>query len=363
VDEEDLMSFDTDTTASMIMNSSWDEPTVKFNKDVDFPALIPVSNNVASVTNKGNGSSIKSSGNVPQEMSDKPSARVHKQHNSVTHIPQELNDSTSRVPTTGVPSSPGVQTWDSAPGWGTISSSGPAVTSSTAAGLAWDDNVSKSPAANPLASVWGGAASKGAASATLFPNAPPAVAPPPELMQSLSADNTPPKPMYDEHNPKNPNFNAARYYNQFSQGYKCPHYSVCKGKRGDKKTVQAFVQHLLSPIHQDHEKVTCQRCLRVYVNATAFVQHFESQTIRCDARTLGNAGAVVREIAQVITTEGERHEDETVVYINTPGLVLNSQEAITNMGAASRQAAQLQAEHQVSFWEKNTKGEIKEPKW
>jgi len=63
----------------------------------------------------------------------------------------------------------------------------------------------------------------------LFPNAPPAVAPPTELLASMTID----KPeieggtRYDRYDPTNPMFNASEFWVQVLEKYKCP-IPLCK---------------------------------------------------------------------------------------------------------------------------------------
>ena len=183
----------------------------------------------------------------------------------------------------------------------------------------------------PVVSAWGTVFNRTPASTTLFPNAPPAIAPPATLIGNLTTSATSAEPLYAEHDPHNPNFNVSRYYNDFTHSYKCPH-------RGCKKSlpiVTAFVQHLKSPIHMGLQKVKCPHCLRPFPSATALTQHIESQGIRCNARKLEIVDVLVEEVTQVVTADG-LHADETVRYVNIPDRLAGPQAATAVLGGVQR---------------------------
>lgn len=169
----------------------------------------------------------------------------------------------------------------------------------------------------PAASAWG--TSNITSAAKLFPNAPAAVAPSPEVLQGLltAAER---KPVYAEHDPTNPSFNPARYYCQYAQGYRCPNKVGSSAKKCVKvrKNVQAFIAHLKSPIHMDLQEVACPHCLRPFLSSTAVTQHFESQAIRCNARKLGHADILVQDLTQILSLSGQQFADDTNQYINDP---------------------------------------------
>jgi hypothetical protein len=187
------------------------------------------------------------------------------------------------------------------------------------------------PSAVPAVSAWDTVFNRTPASTTLFPDAPPAIVSPATLLENLTITATSAEPLYAEHDPHNPNFNASRYYNDFARSYKCPH-------RGCKKSLPiatAFVQHLKSPIHVGLQKVKCPHCLRPFPSATALTQHIESQGIRCNARKLENVDILVEGVTQVVTADG-LHADETVRYVNIPDQLTGPKAAAAVLSGAQR---------------------------
>ena len=57
----------------------------------------------------------------------------------------------------------------------------------------------------------------------LFPDAPPAVAPPAEMLRTMTTDAKKEKNDWPEHDPDNPTFRVQKYWVSFTGKYKCPH--------------------------------------------------------------------------------------------------------------------------------------------
>jgi hypothetical protein len=342
------------------MNAPWEEQqTVAiFNKVVDFPALTPVSKNVANIPSKVKKSSAKSPANETSvEISAaKSRASMHKPHKSVTHVPAELNSSKSR---THVPVNTATAPFAAGPPFslenkGRVMLEKMGWSQGTALG-AIDNKIklesvlhaSAATVPAPAVPAWGTISSTAPASATLFPNAPPAVTPPAALMESLSI-STLAEPIYGEHDPRNPKFDPKRYWNEISEAYKCPD----PGCKRNLKSVTAFMQHIKSGKHQGLEKVTCPKCHRLFVNSTALTQHFESQAIRCDARKLGNADTWVQDFTQVAEIGG-KNEDDTNKYVNRSDRSINRGDTVASVIEASRRAVEVRANMQENYWKKN----------
>ncbi|KAL7625361.1 hypothetical protein AAE478_004577 [Parahypoxylon ruwenzoriense] len=106
----------------------------------------------------------------------------------------------------------------------------------------------------------------------LFPNAPKAVAPPPELLESfqgttVSASGTRERII----DPYDPNFNVAVFMNPILETYGCPH------KRCNSKfpTGRGLISHLKSPAHTG-TKFNCPGCRALFTSQAAWIQHAES---------------------------------------------------------------------------------------
>lgn len=359
------------------MNASWDEPGPEVNNTIDFPTLMPVLHNNVNISKDVTIPIAEARAHISQAS---PVARSttssHNHHSSVTHIPSELADSKTRAPATLAPGSstqvPHI------PAWETIRPRAQANTtpvSSTAA--AWESVLPRAPAdatvapftpdlggqaatreANAKAtSAWNITGSIAPASAVLFPNAPPAIAPPTALLEKLSIAN-PDEPFFDEHHPDNPNFKVARYYNQFTQAFKCPHAKGTSCKK-PLKTATAFIAHLRSAIHRDLEPQTCHLCHRPFPNATAYTQHVESQAVRCSARKTDNIGAWVEDFTQFATIDG-LHDDDTNKYVNRSDGIVKPGDAVANIIEANRRAAEARAKAQETHWSRE---EIEKQAW
>jgi hypothetical protein len=73
----------------------------------------------------------------------------------------------------------------------------------------------------PAPAAWGSQKS-------LFPDAPPAIAPPASLLQNMSLGSSrretqPESTKFAKHDPCNPNFKTGDYWVSFTRKYKCPH--------------------------------------------------------------------------------------------------------------------------------------------
>lgn len=152
-------------------------------------------------------------------------------------------------------------------------------------------------------------ASAWAAKKNLFPDAPAPVRPAHEG-QNVQQPVEPGEPKWSDHDPRNPDWDARKYYVTYLDKYKCP-YDRCPksfpragGLRG----------HLLSASHTSQYKVQCPRCFKWFNSMAAITAHAESQSVRCDLRsTDGHRPLIDQLTAGIIDTAG-KHEDGTVKY-------------------------------------------------
>lgn len=180
---------------------SFDAPALVLNASWDQPTVL--------------NSAVDFHASVPVENKTSPAKVQNKSNDSSTNVRTPFNNLKTRIPATPV--------------------AAPITTVP-----AWDTSYAGTPT-----------------SATLFPNARPAIVPPTALMESLSVTAPSAQPIYDEHDPNDPNFNASRYYNNFARSYKCPH----RGCKKNMPSASAFIQHLRSPLH-----------MKVYNSLTSFEQ-------------------------------------------------------------------------------------------
>ena len=359
-ENDDLISFP--DAASHANDASWYRPAVPVNNAVEFPALT-----LADVL-KNSANPAKASSRNAQPV--KPANTATLLGNSASYARIHVNDSQTEFAT---PPSPAIPAWNT---------------------------VARAPASH-----------------VLFPNAAPAIAPLAAQIQNLSmSSNSPPHPVYQEHDPDDPNFDVNRYYVDMLKYYQCPH----RGCKKNLNTVSAFFQHLRSPAHMkvrnpfhfsessvlddcafDHpsllyghpklfcapeqifdsvspvdqlifcvgtifeplltttklDQVKCPQCLRPFLNTTALTQHIESQTVRCDARNLESAGILVEDLTQVATVIGV-HEDETIKYGSVQSTFVDAATAAANaIRNNSRRTIDAQADFKDKHWdEKKTFG-------
>ncbi|KAH7305740.1 hypothetical protein BKA65DRAFT_520604 [Rhexocercosporidium sp. MPI-PUGE-AT-0058] len=193
----------------------------------------------------------------------------------------------------------------------------------------------------PTQSPWG--------SQNLFPDAPPVVAPPVDLLSSLNIGTpAPPIKVYKKFDPADPAFKASKYYVDVLHKWKCPH----QGCNGSFKTSNSFIGHLKSPAHSD-EKFQCLKCYRYYNSATALAQHAESQGVRCNVRDTDDFESVVRGITAGTTTTNGRLADDTVRYEINPDAVLASKK----MAESYRAVTKDRDEARRHYWDDKT------PQW
>ncbi|KAK3299246.1 uncharacterized protein B0H64DRAFT_317249 [Chaetomium fimeti] len=166
--------------------------------------------------------------------------------------------------------------------------------------VATNIGVKAHPAGKQLASAW-------AAKKNLFPDAPAPVRPPPgEDVQPVVAKES----RWSEHDPRNPGWNARKYFVTYLNKYKCPHDRCPKSF----PSVAGLRGHLLSGPHTGLHKVQCPRCFKWFNTMAAITAHAESQSVRCDLhRTDGYRQLLDQMTAGMIDTAG-KHEDGTLKY-------------------------------------------------
>ena len=345
-----LIDFDDEQVASAVMNASWDEPepvVALFNKEFDFPVLRPVLRNFVNVSREVVEPSVNGQTNSQRAGATPVASSSPKPHKSATHITNELDDSKIRARAIHTPAAsipvPTVPAWTDKskisapvvsstpiPSWEVVRPRAPATALSPIINSVWDTNTSRIPA-----------------STTLFPKIPLAVAPPAALSKNLSLV-TPAKPVYEDHDPDNPTFNAALYYNKFAQGFTCPQPKgkACKKPLG---SASALIAHLRSAAHKDLEPQTCFSCNRPFPNATALTQHVESQAVKCSARKSETVGDWVESFTQFAVIAGS-HADDTNIYKNRSDIDARPGDIVMNVGEAGRRAVNAQVDKQENLW-------------
>ncbi|KAH6723650.1 hypothetical protein BKA61DRAFT_664372 [Leptodontidium sp. MPI-SDFR-AT-0119] len=220
----------------------------------------------------------------------------------------------------------------------------PAAVAKPGVGVGATQNSAPNANIKPAQSPWG--------SRNLFPDAPPAVAPPADLLSSLSI-STPATPakVYKNFDPDDPSFKANRYYVDVIGKWKCPH----QGCNSSFKTANSFIGHLKSPAHSD-EKFQCLKCYRYYNSATALTQHAESQGVRCNVRDTDDFESVVRGITAGTTTTNGRLADDTVRYEINPDANLATS-TTSKMAESYRAVTKARDEARSHYWDDKT------PRW
>ncbi|KUJ10205.1 uncharacterized protein LY89DRAFT_656880 [Mollisia scopiformis] len=184
---------------------------------------------------------------------------------------------------------------------------------------------------------------------SLFPDAPPAVAPPPDLAATMLQTNAQPGPEANPYDPDTPGFDSRKYYITIINKFKCP-YRGC-GKSINNRN--AFIAHLKSPAHRN-EKLQCSTCLRYYDTATALTQHMESQGVRCKVRESNSYMTAVDQVTGGVALPFGKHQDNTVKYVVNSGVF---DPASGGVVAASKSAAEVKNQTFNKFWEDHV------PKW
>ncbi|PSS02500.1 hypothetical protein BD289DRAFT_239915 [Coniella lustricola] len=88
-----------------------------------------------------------------------------------------------------------------------------------------------------------------------------------------------------DHDPKSPEFNAARFFNKLTKDYDCPK----AGCRTRTKSKQGLVQHLLSPKHAFYKdaksSVGCPACHKCFNTLSGLAAHVEHPGQKCGMHT------------------------------------------------------------------------------
>jgi hypothetical protein len=287
--------------------------------------------------------------------------------NYATHLPASLatmfsihiSGKAPQAPTTGSFQSaanqsarvPGATTSPTPLGRSDIQSPNYKATASTAPLTSWVKSIDQPVAPQP-ALAW-------STKKNLFPNAPPAVAPPADLLERMTmkeSEEGSDGQKYCKYDPNDPSFRAEVFFIQITGKFKCPH-------KGCTKSFQArssFIAHLKSPAHLEEAlRLKCPQCLRHYDTATALIQHAESQGVRCKIRKQDQYGAYVDEItASTAATDG-LHEDLTVKYVVNDLDSSGKSVATTAERVANANAAFLKKDNEAkdSYWI------LRKPKW
>ncbi|KAK2627399.1 hypothetical protein QTJ16_003365 [Diplocarpon rosae] len=199
------------------------------------------------------------------------------------------------------------------------------------------------PARTSPGNAWSGSST----AAGLFPDAPSAVAPPIQLLQSMTS-----KPVFKNKNhievdPNQPGFRVSAFWVAPLNKYKCP---LCPKSNPNRN---AFIAHLKSPAHRQ-EQLQCRRCLRYYATATALTQHYESQGVRCTARETDSFDSVVLGVTANTALTAGRNADDTIKYAINPDVALPAGASILAAHRSQQQAADIQFN---KYWDTRT------PKW
>ncbi|CZT52819.1 uncharacterized protein RSE6_14199 [Rhynchosporium secalis] len=377
-EDEDLIDLD---PASEILNSSWSIPAAEVLKNTlrakNFPALgknvvnrgkgqktAPGAGRVAGwvagqnagqkaslgvvsqgSTNRGpphtwaetiatsSPNAAKSNTTVPPHLRGKMGAATTPSGNFQTGGPkqQEQKANTAWSNPSVVVADPAARTINNAPSFLNTSIETCLPSQALSTQLTQASSFTSQPPSNP----WG--------SKNLFPGAPPAIAPPVDLLSSLAITPAP-VTVYRRFDPSDPNFKASRYYVEVLRKWKCPH----PGCNNSTKTAQGLINHLNSPAHLD-EKFQCMRCYRYYISATALAQHAESQGVRCNVRETDDFELVVRGITANTATTNGRLADDTIRYEINPNAVLGRVQMAENLRAAQK----LEDDKRANYWKNN----------
>ncbi|KAK4156339.1 hypothetical protein C8A00DRAFT_12747 [Chaetomidium leptoderma] len=145
----------------------------------------------------------------------------------------------------------------------------------------------------------------------LFPDAPAAVRPTAEKMGALQKPAETKQPEWPAHDPRNPQWDPAKYYVKYINKYKCPHDRCPKSF----PSAAGLRSHLLSAKHAGLLKVQCPHCYKWFDSMAAITAHAESQGVRCTIRETNGYRQFIDQLTAGIVDTAGSHGDGTEKYV------------------------------------------------